>query len=325
MKFRALLFLFSAVAAHAAPRTSTSYTLTPEAADDAGLRATSGNYTLNPSGMSGGAALSTNYTDRTGFAGALYDVTAMQVTASPTTINENATRQLNGTPVLDDATTLAATPSSIAWNVLSGPIASISTGGLATAATVYQNTAATVQGTFGGVSGTLALTVLNVNNDDFGSYAADGLSDLWQVQNFGLNNPNAGPAANPDADPYNNLLEYAFGTNPNNAASGPGSITYSAGLITLLAQPTVSITQTATGVDYRAVFGRRKDWLAAGLLYKVQFSADLSTWQDNDSNLNPPTFVATDNLEMDAVTVPYPFFLNTGEKAQFFRVQVSTP
>ena len=322
MKATSALIMALIAAAHAGPRTSTNYTLTPEAADDAGLRATSGNYTLNSSETAGGAISSANYAARTGFAGALYDIVTVQVTATPTTINETATRQLNGTPVLDDATTLAATPSSIGWSVQSGPIASISTGGLATAGPVYQNTAASVQGTYGGVSGTLALTVVNVNNDDFGSYAGDGLSDLWQVQNFGLNNPDAAPAANPDADPYNNLIEYAFGTNPNNAASGPGSITYSAGLITLLAQPTISITQTATGVDFRAAFGRRKDWVAAGLLYKVQFSADLMNWEDNTV---PPTIVATDNLAMDAVTVPYPFFLNTGEKAQFFRVQVSIP
>ena len=48
-------------------------------------------------------------------------------------------------------------------------------------------------------------------------------------------------------------------------------------------------------------------------------SADLMSWE---TSAEPPAVIASD-AEMDAVTVPYPFFLNTGEKAQFFRVQVS--
>ena len=149
----------------------------------------------------------------------------------------------------------------------------------------------------------------------------EGPLELWRQANFGIytNTGNAANTASPDLDPYSNLLEFAFGTDPNNAASGPGSITYSAGAITLRAQPTVSLAQTPTGVDYRAVFGRRKDWVAAGLTYMVQFSADLLTWETSAAI---PTVVASD-AEIDAVTVPYPFFLQTGEKAQFFRVQVS--
>ena len=145
--------------------------------------------------------------------------------------------------------------------------------------------------------------------------------ELWRQANFGsyANTGNAADTASPDGDPYSNLLEFAFGTDPNNAASGPGSISHAAGVITLRAQPTVSLTQTPTGVDYRAVFGRRKNWVVAGLTYTVQFSADLVTWETSGAI---PTVVASD-AEMDAVTVPYPFFLNTGEKAQFFRVQVS--
>ena len=165
--------------------------------------------------------------------------------------------------------------------------------------------------------------------DEDGTYSNAGTKSVsvltiiegWRQTYFGTtaNSGNAANTASPDGDPYSNLLEFAFGTDPNNAASGPGSITHAAGVITLRAQPTVSLAQTPTGVDYRAVFGRRKDWVAAGLTYTVQFSADLATWETSAAT---PTVVASD-AEMDAVTVPYPFFLNTGEKAQFFRVQVT--
>ena len=119
-----------------------------------------------------------------------------------------------------------------------------------------------------------------------------------------------------------NVLNFAFGINPNGTYTGSLVIngTFAGGgTITTPGQPFVMLEQTAFGVDYRAVFARRKNWVAAGLTYTVQFSADLSNWE---ASAEPPVVIASD-AEMDAVTVPYPFFLSTGEKAQFFRVQVS--
>ena len=53
---------------------------------------------------------------------------------------------------------------------------------------------ALAQGSYAGSTGSLNLTVLNVNQDNFGSYAGDGIGDDWQVQYFGLpSNPAAGP------------------------------------------------------------------------------------------------------------------------------------
>ena len=72
-------------------------------------------------------------------------------------------------------------------------------------------------------------------------------------------------------------------------------------------------------VDYRALFGRRKDYLAAGLSYTVQFSADMTIWQ---SSAATPTVIADDGV-IEACTVPYPFFIN-GKKARFFQVSVTT-
>ena len=153
---------------------------------------------------------------------------------------------------------------------------------------------------------------------------ADTPQQIWRAANFaGLisNTGNAANNADPDGDTYSNLLEYAFGTDPNNPASGPGEITFDAGAIALRAQPKLTVTNTATGVNFRANFGRRKDYVAAGLTYTVQFSADMQTWQDGTAT---PTVLASD-AEMDAVSVKYPFFLQDGRKAQFYRVEVSVP
>jgi hypothetical protein len=103
----------------------------------------------------------------------------------------------------------------VAWSVVSGPITSISTAGLATAGAVYQNTAATVQGIFGGMTGQLSLTVNDTIPDNYGSYAGDGLDDAWQVQYFGQPpNALAAPGADADHTGQSNLFKYIAGLNP---------------------------------------------------------------------------------------------------------------
>ncbi len=120
-----------------------------------------------------------------------------------------------------------------------------------------------------------------------------------------------------DHDGLINVLEMAFGTDPT--VTNSGVITLNGATIAQRGIPTVWMQNNANGVDYRALFGRRTDYVAAGLTYTVQFSADLVTWQNSTDT---PTRMAGDS-EIDAVTVPYPYFVN-GRKARFFRVQVSS-
>ena len=96
---------------------------------------------------------------------------------------------------------------------------SINASGLATGGVVFQNTSATAQGVYLGDTGTLGLTVVNVNLDNFGTYAGDGLDDAWQNQYFGLNNPSAAPAVDPDGDGQTNAFEFTAGLIPNDPAS----------------------------------------------------------------------------------------------------------
>jgi hypothetical protein len=137
----------------------------------------------------------------------------------------------------------------------------------------------------------------------------------------GLTTANHGTAQDPDGDSFNNLLEFAFATDPLSAASGP--ITLSGSAITAHGQPATRVTNLENGVDFRVVFGRRKDYLTAGLTYTVQFSAGLDIWVDSAAT---PAVLATDD-EINAVSVPYPLFISTTrgvEKPTFFRVGVSS-
>lgn len=222
MKNFSALFLALAAAAHAGPRTSASYTVVTDTTDGGGRRASSAAYT-NDGSAGAVAGISTvaapAETAKHGYLAQLTDVTALTLTAVSPTVNESATDQLAAWQFLDDATFLAVPAASVAWSVVSGPLTSISAGGLATAGVAFQNTSATAQGVYLGKTGTLALTVLDTIPDNFGSYAGDGLGDGWQVQYFGQNNPLAAPLLDPDGDGQTNAFEFTAGLVPTDPTS----------------------------------------------------------------------------------------------------------
>jgi hypothetical protein len=124
---------------------------------------------------------------------------------------------------------------------------------------VYQETGASVRATYRGWIGDGVLAVRNADPDNFGLYGGDNLDDGWQVQFFGLDSPQAAPARDPDSDGTNNLLEFAFGSNPC-VGETPPALT-----IGRLEGDHLTIT-----------FPRRKD--VADLTYVVEVSSDLETW-----------------------------------------------
>lgn len=219
-----LAVVFQESKSHAGQRSSVAYLVPAENIGTGGRPATSANYSLiscvgEVTGVSSGAF--TSPTAKHGYIAQLADIMGLQLTALTATINETATQQLAGAQVLDDLTTITVPASSITWSIQSGPLSSISMGGLVTAATVYQNTAALAHGSYLNHTGTLGLTVLDTILDNFGAYAADGLGDAWQVQYFGLSNPSAAPLVDPDLDGVLNLVEFATALNPTKTGSLP--------------------------------------------------------------------------------------------------------
>jgi len=217
-----LPLLLSAVAAQANPQASANYSIAPDTTGYGGGSSQSALYSNTGSvaditGISSVSAPAESA--RHGYIGQLYELDSFQITAAPPTVNEGAPRQLAATAILDDLTTIPYDPAQVTWSIVSGPVVSISTGGLATAGDVYQNTPATVQGTAGSASGTLVLTVLDILPDNFQLYAGDGLPDHWQVQYFGVNNPLAAPLLDPDSDGFDNLFEYHACLLPNSPFS----------------------------------------------------------------------------------------------------------
>lgn len=223
MKTRTILFVAAAgvgltpLTLFAATRASANYSLTTETIDAGGRHSASAAY-ANEGSLGGIAGVSTGGIPVTlvkhGYIGQLYEPATLEITTSPLNLDEGTSRQLAATLMLDDSSVLVLPPGEVQWSIVSGPIESISPAGLATAQIVYQDMPATVRGTYQSSSDTLDLTVLNVGIDDYGIYAGDSIDDAWQVAYFGVDNPVAGPAFDPDADGQSNFFEYVAGTSP---------------------------------------------------------------------------------------------------------------
>jgi len=289
-----------AVSAHGTPRGSANYSLATETTDCGGTRATSTSYTHDGSaGLIAGLATvaSPAETAKAGYIGQIYEITSLAVNASPASVDETATRQLAAWQVFDDASYLAVAATSVGWSVVTGPLTGISAAGLATAGPVYQDTAATVQGSYAGLTGLFDLTARNVLPDNFGSYAGDGLDDSWQNQYFGLNNPNAGPLMDPDGDGQNNQFEFTAGLIPTDPASR----------FLLRVEPVAGQPG-----QKRLIFSPRFD----GRTYNILTSTTLEpgSWSTLTGG------IVSDNDNERSVTDP-----NANESRKFYRVEIHKP
>ena len=291
----ASLIVLASTCINASPRLSADYSTVTETISAGGSRSTSASYT-NYGSLGEVAGICTvtapAETAKSGYIGQLYEVTGLQLAASPLTISETGARQLGASQLLDDGSTLAVPAASITWAVQSGPLTGISSSGLATASTVGQDSAAVVQGSYLGNNGTLGLTVLDTIIDNFGTYPSDGIPDSWQLQYFGSNNPLAAPNADATGSGQNNLFKYIAGLNPTDRTSrfvtavGPASSSH-----------TITFSPRLTDRSYT-----------------VQFSTNLTDWL-------PLTGASTqDNGQTRTVTDP-----DATATTKFYRVQVSYP
>jgi hypothetical protein len=294
-----------------------NYTLDCHAMNEGSALGTSENYTADISSMHGDTSRSLNYSDRTGYAGQLADVVAVNVSATPDLLilNEGEARQFLVLLTYDDASLAVAATERLTWNSGDSQKLVIDDKGFATAAAVYQDAEVMISASCYGFSKVISLTVVNSVSDNFGLYAADGLADTWQVQYFGEYSLLGGPNTDVDGDGLTNLQEYAFGMNPEQSSTT--TIAWSGSILENRGLPVAFASGMDGSFTFRAVFSRRKNYLTSKLGYSVEFSGDLLAWKASTST---PKVLADDG-EIQAVSVPYPFFVN-GKKARFFRVKV---
>ncbi len=169
---------------------------------------------------SGETAISSSVLSYSGFIGQLYDITVgFGISALQSTIDESSTRQLIPYNLLDDTTGLAFAADEVSWSITAGPLTGIDADGLATADVVFEDTPSTIEGAFLSNTVSFDLLVLDTLPDNFGPYAGDELSDAWQIQFFGQDNPDAGPLQDPDGDGQNNLFEQLAMVDPTDPDS----------------------------------------------------------------------------------------------------------
>ena len=158
------------------------------------------------------------YVHKMGYVAQLQEPVALQVSAGDTNLAEGSSAQLTEAVLLDDGTQFPLTNEEPQWGATSGPIQNVGNG-LILAEVVYEDTPACAQAYWQGLGASLDLMVTDYNPDNFRSYAGDDLPDGWQVQYFGLDNPNAAPDADPFHCGQNNFFKYIAGLDPANSNS----------------------------------------------------------------------------------------------------------
>ena len=194
MKAASLLLLGLAVNAIAAGQSSANFNVLGNSVDGGGLRATSASYSNDGSlGGIGGLVTtrSSQETDRTGYAGQLFEMMAFTLLTPNTNVNEGASIPVYAVQSLDDGTVSPA--SSFARWSFTGPISSVSASGILTAASVSQSTPAGVSASLEGWSASLNLMVVFTNAFPVGynriaaQLMSDGKMQLSFVGSNGMN------------------------------------------------------------------------------------------------------------------------------------------
>jgi len=138
---------------------------------------------------------------------------------------------------------------------------------------------------------------------------------IWAGGEFNNTFLDNDPSNNPDGDSMNNLLEFAFGTDPTLSDSGSLVVDGSVN-----GQPRLISSDGGNTFDF--LYVRRNDHGTSGsLTYTPQFSNDLVTYYDSSDS---PTLVidSTDDADYEVVKVPYPATLPDGKEARFARMKI---
>lgn len=257
-------------------------------------------------GEPGVVASGGNVTARQGGNSGVFYATNLTVAPASLTINEqgasdtNTTRtQLRGDLFLDDATLAGLDGTQVAWTAppTNSALASISPAGLAQAATVYQNTAASFSGSYGGLSATGNLTVLNVLPDNFSVWAGDTFDDAWEIAQ--------GMSAAVDPDATNNGVPnwrlYAMAFNP--------------------AQPAPAVLSAATNTNGYFALSYTRNPYATDYTFIPQESGNVST---GFTNMAAPVSVTNLQSGIEYITTRGNVLMNHTNR-EFLRIKIIRP
>ena len=280
-------------------RSSANYSIAAETAGVTSGSASSANYKQvseagAESAVSGTAtAGGTAYVAKHGFTGQLYDVQSVSFTPPQAGLPESGALPLQPRALMTDGT-LLTDPRPFRYVTDRPDISSVSTGGLLTLGIYYDDVVIPVRASLDTASGTMQVTLLDRQPDNWGSYAGDGLPDWWQVEKFGVGNPLAAPGADPDGDTWSNHFEYFASLEP------------------LLAASRFQMNFRLNGNTGEITYGP----VMPGSSYKVEWSTDFVTWTLLSGETPVDAGGFRTEFDPDAVT--------EGTR-RFYRVLVSRP
>ncbi|MCW1915520.1 hypothetical protein OJ996_18180 [Luteolibacter sp. GHJ8] len=258
----------------------------------AGGKAQGGSYqNVGTAGETGGISQTGSYLSKGGFAGQIYRDVSIGISSPGTVLSEGTIHQFHAWLVCDDSSRLPLDASSVQWQATSGPV-SISPGGVLSTFTVYSDQAAVVSARQGERQDTIQIIVRNASSDDYGFYAADGIDDLWQVQYFGENNPDAGPDRDPFGSGHSNYFKFIAGLDPLDPMSR------------FTIKTAYDAAQGRMRLDIGPCFESRN--------YQIMASEDLKIWQP----------VSLQTLPAEANEKAFVDFQSTRRK-RYYRVEIS--
>jgi Bacterial Ig domain len=229
-------------------------------------------------------------------------LSAAQVTTNFESLtNDSAVVNLNGV-----VTQGAIASPAIQWTVTSGDTSKVAIANASSAVTTARFSQ----------SGTYVLTL--TANDGF-TQVSDSVTIkinspppssylTWADSSFANPFTDTAMDSNPDGDSRDNLMEFAFGTDPTRMDMGPLAINGSR-----LGDPAIS--QTSEG-GFELYFIRRRD---GSVTCTACFSHDLTTFEDSNAGLE---VVITINSEYELVKVPFPNALQNGQPGRFGRIRL---
>ena len=135
-------------------------------------------------------------------------------------VDEGAATALEALFENDDQTYTVIRGKAVQWEIdgPADPVAETHPRASVQTQTVMKDERVTISVKVDGLQTTASLGVQNINSDDFGIYAEDGIDDAWQVNHFGLTNAEGMPNKDPDADGLTNAEEFEQGSDPLVAA-----------------------------------------------------------------------------------------------------------
>jgi len=149
---------------------------------------------------------------KSGYIGRIFDIDKLEIQGPGGPVPEGSSLQLSAVAINDDETRSQCISAN--WVPLGGAVDSVNTDGWVQLSTVYQDTQAVVGASCSDRSAEKAIAVLDLQRDNFGVYAFDGIWDAWQIAFFGPANSNGAPDADPDGDGQANMFEFVAGTSP---------------------------------------------------------------------------------------------------------------